>query len=294
MNLEVFLQEKKRQIDEALDRFLPKETDPPEILSRAMRYTLFAGGKRLRPILTLTSYEVCGGTDPDEVMPLACALELIHTFSLIHDDLPAMDDDDYRRGKPSSHKVFGEGMAILAGDALFAYAFDLAVRAPLPASVVLDALREILWASGREGMIGGQVEDLMAEGTEPTPEKVLRIHTRKTAALIRASMVVGGIAARSDPKTLEVLKEAGLAMGIAFQIVDDILDEVGEEKALGKRSHKDRARGKCTYPRVFGIERAKQDAMAYRDRAKSLLEQQFGTRAETLLALADFIVDRIY
>ncbi len=294
MDLQVFLREKKQLIDEALDRYLPKETDPPETLSRAMRYTLFAGGKRIRPILTLTTYEICGGTDVDAVMPLACSIELIHTFSLIHDDLPAMDDDDYRRGKPASHKVFGEGMAILAGDALFAYAFDLAVRAPLPAPVILDALKEILWASGREGMIGGQVEDLLAEGTPPTPEKVLRIHRRKTAALIRASLVVGGIAAQADAETLGVLKEAGLALGIAFQIVDDILDEVGEEEALGKKSHKDRARGKCTYPRVFGLERARKDAFDYRDRAKTLLSQRFSDRAKPLLSLADFIVERIY
>ncbi len=294
MDLQAYLREQKAQVDAALDRFLPPEQEEPRTLHRAMRYTLFAGGKRLRPILALAAFETAGGTDPDQVMPLACSLELIHTFSLIHDDLPAMDDDDYRRGQPASHKVFGEGMAILAGDALFAAAFEVALQAPLPPEVLVRALRELTWASGPEGMIGGQVEDLEAEGQPPTPERVLRIHRKKTAALIASSLALGGIAAQASEVDIQVLKEAGMAMGLAFQIVDDLLDEVASDQALGKRSHKDRARGKCTYPRVFGLERAREDARTYARQAKEILQRAFGPRSARLQEIADFIVERSY
>ncbi len=294
MDLQAYLQEQKARVDQALDRLLPPEDREPQVLHRAMRYTLFAGGKRLRPILALAAFEAAGGTDLQQVLPLACSLELIHTFSLIHDDLPAMDDDDFRRGKPSSHKVFGEGMAILAGDALFAAAFDVALQAPLPPEVLVRALRELTWASGPEGMIGGQVEDLEAEGQPPTPERVLRIHRKKTAALIASSLAIGGIAARAPETDVQVLKEAGLAMGLAFQIVDDLLDEIASEKELGKRAHKDRARGKCTYPRVFGLERSREDARAYARQAREILYRGFGPRARRLMEIADFIVERSY
>lgn len=294
MDLQSYLKEQKARVDAALDRLLPPEEAEPQVLHRAMRYTLFAGGKRLRPILALAAFEATGGTDLERVMPLACSLELIHTFSLIHDDLPAMDDDDFRRGKPSSHRVFGEGMAILAGDALFAAAFDVALQAPLPPAVLVRALREITWASGPEGMIGGQVEDLEAEGQPATPERVLRIHRKKTAALMAASLAIGGIAAEAPETEVLVLKEAGLAMGLAFQIVDDVLDEIASEQALGKRAHKDRARGKCTYPRAFGLEQAKADARTYARQAQEILRRTFGTRARRLEEIAEFIVEREY
>ncbi len=294
MDLQAYLREQKARVDRALDRFLPPETEEPQVLHRAMRYTLFAGGKRLRPILALAAFEAAGGTEVDRVLPLACSLELIHTFSLIHDDLPAMDDDDFRRGKPSSHKVFGEGMAILAGDALFAAAFEVALQAPLPPATLVRALRELTWASGSEGMIGGQVEDLEAEGREPTPERVLRIHRKKTAALIASSLAIGGIAAQAPEVEIQVLKEAGLAMGLAFQIVDDLLDEIASDRDLGKRAHKDRARGKCTYPRVFGLERSREDARAYARQAKEILARAFGPRSQRLQEIADFIVERSY
>ncbi len=294
MLVEDILTEKKKLIDSYLDRYLPDEDEEPEVLSRAMRYTLFAGGKRIRPILSLLAYEACGGRDMEEIMPLACAIELIHTFSLIHDDLPAMDNDDYRRGKPTSHKVFGEAIAILAGDALFSYALRLVLKSTLQPSILLRALDEILDATGINGMIGGQVEDLLGEKCEPTPERVRSIHVKKTAALIRASLTVGGIAAATASETINRLREAGENLGMAFQIVDDILDETGKKERLGKSTHKDRGQGKCTYPRVFGLEKSRHDAMEYKNIAKRILRELFGNRAEPLELIADFVVERAY
>ena len=294
MLVEDILREKKKLVDTYLDRYLPDEDEEPKVLSQAMRYTLFAGGKRIRPILSLLTYEICGGRDLDEIMPLACALELIHTFSLIHDDLPAMDNDDYRRGKPTSHKVFGEAIAILAGDALFSYALRLVLRSKLPSNTLIKALDEILDATGKNGMIGGQVEDLLGEKCEPSPERVRSIHLKKTAALIRASLTVGGIAAEVTPETIAQLRMVGENLGMAFQIVDDILDETGKKERLGKSTQKDRGQGKCTYPRVFGLDKSRQDATEYKDNAKRILRGLFGKRAEPLEVIADFVVERAY
>lgn len=292
-DFERYWKERVRWINRALDRWLPPEEAPPQVLHRAMRYSLFAGGKRLRPLLTLMGYEMAGGQDPEEILPAACAIELIHTFSLIHDDLPAMDDDDLRRGKPTCHRVFGEAIAILAGDGLFSYAFWLMTQGPLPPQRKVRIIETLTEATGAEGMIGGQVLDITCEGQEATREKVLAIHRRKTAALIRASLLVGGIGAGLSEEGLSAYREAGEKMGIAFQIVDDLLDELGSPEEVGKPVKKDLARGKCTYPRAVGLEVARADAARYLKEAKEALRAFLGTeRAQPFSALADFILSR--
>ena len=290
-----YWQERTRWVNEALDRWLPSEDTPPAVLHRAMRYSLFAGGKRLRPLLVFMGYEMAGGTTPEEILPAACAIELIHTFSLIHDDLPAMDDDDLRRGKPTCHRVFGEAIAILAGDGLFSYAFRLLTQGPLPPERKVRIIETLTEATGSAGMIGGQVLDISCEGQQPTRERVLEIHRRKTAALIRASLVVGGIGAGLSEAGLQVYREAGEKMGIAFQIVDDLLDELGSPEEVGKGVKKDLARGKCTYPRAVGLEKAREDAARLLAEAKGAIGELVGTeRARPFLALADFILSRTY
>lgn len=287
---------RRRLVDESLDYFLSRDSKDPPILWKAMKYTLFAGGKRLRPFLTIIGYELAGGKRvKEEVIPIACALELIHTFSLIHDDLPAMDNDDVRRGKPTSHKVFGEGMAILAGDALFAYAFKLLLESDISPDKKLDVIKEIVEATGSLGMIGGQVYDLISEGVEPTEELVKKIHLRKTSALIRSSLVVGGIAAKANRNLSENYRKIGENLGMAFQIVDDVLDEMGEKEKLGKTVGKDRERGKCTYVKLYGVKKAREDAKKYAEEATSIAILSFGEeKAWPLTALADFIVKRAY
>ncbi|HDM90388.1 MAG: hypothetical protein DRQ06_02525 [Candidatus Hydrothermota bacterium] len=291
--LKTYWTERKDLVDRALDALLPGESEFPQVLHRAMRYTLFAGGKRLRPILAITGYEIAGGKDVSEVLPFAAALELIHTFSLIHDDLPAMDDDDMRRGKPSSHKVFGEGLAILAGDALFSHAFSLIAEADAPADVKIAVIREISRATGPEGLTGGQVLDLISEGAEPTEGLVMDIHRRKTAALISCSLAVGGIVGGAGEDLLSALREIGTELGLIFQVVDDILDEIGEKDKMGKGVRKDLERGKCTYVRLKGVEAALSDARAMRDRVKELVREKIGEeKGWVLMDLADYIVER--
>jgi len=293
--LRKYWEEKKELIDRALDRFLPKESEEPSILHKSMRYTLFAGGKRLRPLLSIIGYELSGGKELEEILPISCSLELIHTFSLIHDDLPAMDDDDYRRGKLSNHKVFGEGIAILAGDALFSYAFKLIAESPLSSEKKIGVLREVTVATGSDGMIGGQVMDLLAEKMKPTPELVKYIHLRKTGKLIETSLRVGGIVAGADEDIISFFSSVGRKMGIAFQIVDDILDEIGEKKRVGKEVGKDKIKGKCTYVKVFGLEGAKRDANLLRDSIRKEVNEFLGIEEGwKLIELADFIVDRAY
>jgi len=291
--LKSYWTERKDLVDRALDALLPGESDFPPILHRAMRYTLFAGGKRLRPILAIVGYEVAGGKDISEVLPFAAALELIHTFSLIHDDLPAMDDDDMRRGKPSSHRVFGEGLAILAGDALFSHSFRLIAEADAPAEVKVAVIREITRATGPEGLTGGQVLDLISEGVEPSEGLVIDIHRRKTAALISCSLAVGGIVGRAGEDLLSTLRQVGAELGLVFQITDDILDEIGEKEKMGKGVKKDLERGKCTYVRLKGVEAALLDARALRDRIKELIREKIGEeKGWVLVELADYIVER--
>jgi len=292
-DLEAYMAERVRAVDQALDRFLPAESAPPETLHKAIRYSVFAGGKRLRPVLVFAGAEVVGGR-PDDVMPMACAVEMIHTYSLIHDDLPAMDNDDFRRGVPTNHKVFGEAIAILAGDALLTLAFRLlADNVPAGSSGprLRDVLVEVADAAGSSGMVGGQVADIECEGKPADAETVDYIHTHKTAALIRASMRAGAILAGAAPKQLDALGVAGSALGLAFQIMDDILDVTGTTEELGKTAGKDQAQLKATYPAVHGIEASRRRAQALVAKANAALEP-FGSRAEPLRALGTFIIER--
>jgi geranylgeranyl diphosphate synthase, type II len=293
-DLDAYLNERRRLVDAALERLLPSEDTPPPSVHRAMRYSVLAGGKRLRPILVIAGAEVVGAS-PTAVMPTACALELIHTYSLIHDDLPAMDDDDYRRGRLTNHKVFGDAIAILAGDALLTYAFQLvAQNAALPgvdAKVICDVVAEIAEAAGTLGMVGGQVLDIESEGKTITAEALEYIHMHKTAALLRASLSVGARLGGADAAALAAVAEAGQSLGLAFQIVDDILDVEGSLETLGKTAGSDERKQKVTYPTLHGIEASRREARRLIERTKSRLEV-FGARSAPLRALADFVVER--
>jgi len=280
-----YLADVRREVDAALDRYLPPKDAPPATVHEAMRYSVFAGGKRLRPILVLAGAEAVGGK-MERVLPTACALELIHTYSLIHDDLPAMDDDDYRRGRLTSHKVFGEAIAILAGDALLTLAFGL-----LAEHASLDVVREVAAAAGTSGMIGGQVVDIQSEGKSVDAETLEYIHRHKTAALIRASLVGGALLAGAAPAALKSIREAGTHLGLAFQIVDDILDVEGSLEELGKTAGSDRRKKKATYPEQFGLEASRLKAKSLIEDAKAAL-QPLGPGAEPIRALADFIFQR--
>jgi len=293
LDLGEYMKARAAAVDVALDRFLPAEGEPPETLHRAMRYSIFAGGKRLRPVLVIAGAEAVGG-GMDDVMPTACAVELIHTYSLVHDDLPAMDDDDFRRGVPTNHRVFGEAMAILAGDALLTLAFRLAVEPGRPGmdpGRLRDALADIADAAGHAGMVGGQVVDLLSEGKQVGPDVVDYIHARKTGALIRTSLRVGARLCGATSAQIDALSAAGAALGLAFQIVDDILDVVSSSAELGKTAGKDQAQEKATYPAVHGLD-------ASRARARKLIEEgeaalaDLGPRADPIRALGRFILDR--
>jgi geranylgeranyl diphosphate synthase type II len=259
-----------------------------------MRYSLFAGGKRIRPILALASGEVVGATI-ECVLPFACAIEMIHTYSLIHDDLPAMDDDDLRRGKPTSHVVFGEGMAILAGDGLLTEAFRVMAEGGLrdghDRTAALRAIREVAAGAGAIGMVGGQVADLEAESRKPTRALVEYIHTRKTAALIRASVRVGAVLGAARPAQFARLDRYGMALGLAFQVADDILDVEGATEKTGKRTGRDEELKKVTYPAAVGMTGAKQRAQELLDDALAAL-RPFGVAAEPLRQIATFVVGR--
>lgn len=292
-DLEAYLKERRALVDAALERHLPPEATPPPTVHRAMRYSVMAGGKRLRPILVIAGAEAVGGT-PDTVMPTACALELIHTYSLIHDDLPAMDDDDYRRGRLTSHKVFGEAVAILAGDALLTLAFKLVAEnsALVPNPLVLrDVVAELAEAAGTCGMVGGQVVDIESEGKTITAETLEYIHRHKTAALIRASLRVGALFAGGDATSVAAISEAGSDLGLAFQIVDDILDVEGSLESLGKTAGSDERKQKATYPALHGLDASRRQAQALIERVKRRLAA-FGERSAALRALADYVVER--
>jgi geranylgeranyl diphosphate synthase type II len=279
-------------VDAALDRHLPPESSRPEQLHKAMRYSVFAGGKRLRPVLVIAGAEAVGGR-MDEVMPAACAMELIHTYSLVHDDLPAMDNDDFRRGVPTSHKVFGEAMAILAGDALLTLAFRLVAEnfRARPGAPLADVLADIADAAGCAGMVGGQVVDLESEGVQVTADTVDYIHAHKTGALIRTSLRVGAAISGASVSQLHALSTAGENLGLAFQIVDDVLDVVASSEELGKTAGKDLIQHKATYPALHGVE-------ASRARARQLIAEadtalaSLGPAAEPIRALGRFIVER--
>jgi geranylgeranyl diphosphate synthase type II len=286
-----YLHQQCQLADAALERWVPPEAEPPTNIHKAMRYSLFAGGKRIRPILCMAAAHTVADDVPglDDV---ACTLELIHTYSLIHDDLPALDNDDLRRGRPTCHIVFGEAMAILAGDALLTLAFQVLARAPIPADRSVALATELATSSGTiGGMIGGQVHDIEGEGQPPTVELLETIHRAKTGALLRASVRMGGISAGALLDQLDALTRYGEHVGLAFQIVDDILDVEQPSEALGKTAGKDAQQGKITFPAVYGLEASKQMAALELNRANECLAM-FGDRAFWLRELADLIVHR--
>jgi geranylgeranyl diphosphate synthase type II len=292
--LEVYLSQQQQRIEMALDRFLPSLDSYPPRLMDAMRYSVFAGGKRLRPILMLAATEAVGG-ETEAILPAACAIECVHTYSMIHDDLPAMDDDDLRRGKPTNHVVYGEAMAILAGDALLTHAFELLSRAPLvdrfSASVLLQVHQCLASASGGFGMIGGQVIDIISEGQEVELATVEYIHRHKTAALIEASVVMGGLLGGGTDEEVQALRTYGHQIGWAFQIADDILDVEGDAAILGKAVGRDAELAKATYPAIVGVDVSRQ-------RARELMEEGIQAldvlRHDTvwLRQIASYIVSR--
>ena len=285
-------QRDRRLVDATLRRFLPRPGSVPVTVRRAMAYSLFPGGKRLRPILAIAACRALGGRVAD-VLPAGAAIEMIHTYSLIHDDLPALDNDDLRRGRATSHRVFGEAMAILAGDALLTLAFRVLSTLPGSTPDVRSALvAELSDAAGTvDGMIGGQVADLEAVSNPPNAEMLEYIHRSKTAALFRAAVSMAAIAERAEPATLARLAKFGQTAGLAFQIADDILDVESSTEALGKTAGKDAAQKKATYPALYGVERSRQLASEWIAEAKAMLDP-FGERASVLRELADRLVFR--
>jgi len=265
-----YLEESRKKVDQALDALMPREDSHPARLISAMRYSLFAGGKRIRPILVQAAAGAAGGKDDDALHP-ACAVELVHTYSLIHDDLPAMDDDDFRRGHPTCHRAYDEGTAILAGDALLTMAFDLlsADGAGIKDRLRLRMVQELSRAAGWRGMVGGQQVDMDSEGSEPDLPLLEYIHTHKTGALIRCSVILGGLSADADDTTLKALSSFGEKVGLAFQVVDDILDVTATTEEMGKDQGSDAERGKITYPGLFGLEGARERAFKLVEDAKA-------------------------
>jgi len=292
MELAAHLKARAATVEAALDRLVPPADASPARLHAAMRYSLEAGGKRLRPALVMDAC-ACVGGDPELVLPAACAFECIHTYSLIHDDLPCMDDDDLRRGRPSCHRQFDEATALLAGDALLTLAFALvaANADTVGAERALRASAALAEAAGAPGMVGGQMLDLLSEGGAPTGELVEQIHLRKTTALLQAAVVCGALLGGASPAQVAALAEYGRCLGLAFQIVDDILDIEGDEAALGKPVGSDLGHEKATWPAVFGIEASRRQAHALVEQALAALGG-FGAAAEPLRALARFVEER--
>jgi geranylgeranyl diphosphate synthase type II len=293
MNLKAYLKSRQQKIDRALDRYLPKESVKPATIHEAMRYSLFAGGKRLRPILCLAAAEACGGKI-DNALPLACTLECIHTYSLVHDDLPSMDNDDFRRGRPTCHKVFGDGIAVLAGDGLLTIAFEIVSRAkPTSRYDMSILLREVAVAAGSQKLIAGQVADLEAEGKETSRAQLQYIHENKTAAILTTTVRLGAMSANANPKQLGAITKFGRALGLAFQIIDDILDVTQTSEKLGKSAGKDIAAKKATYPAVIGLDQSCTEARRLTKQAHDALSI-FGAKADALHALANYLLEREY
>src|ERR1700757_470572 len=294
MDLKAYLRSRQRKIDRALDRYLPRTNTKPATLHKAMRYSLFAGGKRLRPILCLAASEACRGNIND-ALPLACALECIHTYSLVHDDLPSMDNDDFRRGRPTCHKVFGEGIAVLAGDALLTIAFEIISRTkPRRRYDMSTLLREIAVAAGSQKLIAGQVADLEAEGKNVKRRELQFIHQNKTAAILRSSVRLGAMSANADARKLLAITRFGQRLGLAFQIIDDILDVTQTSEILGKSAGKDVAAKKATYPAVIGLEKSRTEARRLTRQAHNALSVFRDCNAEPLHALANYLLEREY
>lgn len=278
-------------IDKYLDKYLAEKENPQNIIYKAMRYSVFAGGKRLRPILMLNVCRMCGG-DIDEVIPFACALEMIHTYSLIHDDLPAMDNDDLRRGMPTNHIKFGEATAILAGDALLNKAFEVVSEydGDNPARA-MKAINMLAVSSGTEGMIGGQIVDMESEGRDITLDELRYLHLNKTGAIIRSACTIGALMGGGSEKEIEAVDEFAKNLGIAFQIQDDILDVTGSEEELGKPIGSDAQENKNTYVSLAGLEKSIELSAKYSQKAKDALER-FGARARFLKELTDYLINR--
>jgi geranylgeranyl diphosphate synthase type II len=290
-NLKDYLAERRAVVDAALERFLPSASTPPSRLHEAMRYSVFGGGKRLRPILAMAACELVGG-EVEAAMAPACATELIHAYSLIHDDLPAMDDDDVRRGRPSCHRAFDEATAILAGDALLTLAFGIvAGEERLAPERRLSIMTELASANGASGMVGGQMADMEGEGAEATLAAVEFIHLNKTARPLRAAVLVGALAGGAGSEDLAALAVFGERMGIAFQVADDLLDVTGTAEEMGKAVGKDADHGKLTYPAAAGVEAATERARSLTEEALAALET-FGERAWALSSIARFVIDR--
>jgi len=291
-DLSAYLNEKRQRIEAALDHYLPPTDAVPQTLHESIRYSMLAPGKRLRPTLVIAAAEAVGGS-AEAVMPTACALECIHVFSLIHDDLPCMDNDDYRRGRLTNHKVYGEAMALLAGDALLALAFQLIAdnAAPAPADRVLQTLRLIAEASGTWGMVGGQVVDMQSQGQAVTPETLRYIHAHKTGALLTASVLAGALLAEASAAQIEALRAYGEHIGLAFQIADDILDVAGDEAKIGKPVGSDQKQDKATYVKLFGLEESRRRAHAEVEAALQALAP-FDAKADPLRGIARYIVER--
>jgi geranylgeranyl diphosphate synthase type II len=296
MDLETYLKERRERVDRALERLVPGIATEPALLHEAMRYSLFAGGKRIRPILAIAAVEVVGG-NVEQALPYVSAIELIHTYSLVHDDLPAMDNDDFRRGRPTSHKKFDEPTAVLVGDALLTAAFE-ALSATheggaVSADVRLRVIRELSGASGSLGMVGGQFADIRSQGKNVAIETLQYIHTHKTGALIRASVRIGALLGGADGPQMEALTAYGEKVGLAFQIADDLLDVEGRSDLVGKRLRKDRPRGeeKITYPGVMGVEESRRIGRRLVEEAIEPLDR-FDEKAEPLRAMARYIMER--
>ena len=292
MDIKAYMAEVRNVTDARLHQLLPAETLYPEVIHQAMAYSVFAGGKRFRPVLCLAACEVVGGSW-QQALDGACAMECIHTYSLIHDDLPGMDDDDYRRGKLTNHKVFGEGMAILAGDGLLTYAFEILSNMDdgSNSTQILQIIKEVSRASGTAGMIGGQVVDILSEQEKPTADLLNYIHNHKTGALIEASVRMGAILGGANAEQLAALTQYARQLGLAFQITDDILDVVGDASKIGKPVGSDEKNEKATFPAFYGVEQSRLMARQAVEAAIAALEP-FGQQGEILVQLAQYLLCR--
>lgn len=290
-----YIREQAEQVHQALDEYMEKMDSLPSVLRDSMRYSLLAGGKRLRPVLVLATVESLGG-NPGKAIPFACAVEMIHTYSLIHDDLPSMDDDDYRRGKLTNHKVFGEAHAILAGDALLTEAFGLMAKAAketsLSAEVALTIIEEGAWCAGAHGMVGGQVDDLLSENRLIGIDELESIHRRKTSDLIVFSVRLGAYLCQANPVLMDALTQFAYQLGLAFQIQDDILDVISTQEVLGKPAGSDLKLNKATYPALIGLEESRRKLKEITDDAKKQLMNQPGLEPVKLLEIADYLLSR--